>query len=216
MKDLQKKLMNANPKSTFGVVLCCFAASMALLAWVLIPTASGTATPAIPAGDESKPPLPDSIPTSTALLGILRAQLDNNDVPPFNPFAPSLDIVNAASRGDRLAERRDRRNDGWNSTVNNTNNKPNNGTTTFQTNNPNNPRPVPKTTLSYKGYMTRVDGVPLAFIQNSATKKTQFHAAHQAAPANETTLLDVTHESITVRLPDGTEKMIRLGESLEF
>ena len=216
MKDLQKKLMNANPKSTFGVVMVCFAASMGLLAWVLLPAAPGSA-PTLQDGGESKPPLPDSIPTSTPLLGIIHTQLGNNDVPPFNPFAPSLDPVKAAPRGDRRLSGGN--GGGWRSTSGGT---PGGGPRPVQPATPvnpqpgvtNNPRPTPSVTLAYKGYMTRVDGVALAQIENTTAKTVKFYAAgDEIIPGF--TLQNVGHHSLTLRKKDGgDEQTLALRETV--
>ena len=222
MPNLMKWFMHTNEKSTFALCFCILLASVGVSAWIFTTIAKDNATPMVDPANRTRP-LPSHIQTSIGLTDYVNRQLNDEFVIPVNPFAPSLSVANIerilAGRNNNPDEDRRR----WppvttsGNTANNTN-KPNTpGSVTVQTTNqPNTPRTAPPVTLTYKGYMTRVDGVPLAFIQNSTTKETKFYAANQTAPAKDATLLAVTHEAVTLRLPDGTEKKLNLGESLEF
>ena len=225
MPNLWKWLMQANEKNAFALSMCVLLASAGASAWLFTSAAKDETPAASDPATRTRPPA-SHIQTSIGLTEYVDRQLNSEFIIPVNPFAPSLSVDNIerilAGRGNDREERTVR----WPpSNVSNTGTGNNNNTgggtrpvatataTTAQTNNPRPPTPV---TLSYKGYMTRVDGVPLAQIHESATRTTKFYAANQTAPAKDTTLLAVTHESITLRLPDGTEQTINFGASLEF
>jgi len=217
--NLWKWLMQANAKHAFTLACCVLLAAAAASAWQF--ATAGKDDDALPAPETTHTPPPvATIPTSTGLLGFVNRQIDYNSPIPFNPFAPSLAIHNIEEVRRIREEREQRRNQEttrttgrqWGTGNNNEQRNPNVTTVNNVQTQQAAPAATPPPVLTYSGFLTRADGTRSAAIHNSATRSTRFLTAGQTLAG--ATLVDVTHDTLTLRLPNGNEHTLPLRESV--
>ena len=212
--------MHANAKHTFALSLLILAVTAAGSAWLYTSTANAGDT-AVLSYDDKPPAL--NVPTSLPLIAFADHHLNNEFIIPINPFAPSLtgkniEEVLARTRGVET------RGNTWSRPLvadtkpgtataanNNTGNRPTAPGNVTATPKPGaTPPAAPPVNLSYKGYMTRADGVALALVKKDA-ETARFLAAHQTIAGAE--ILTVSLEAITLRHPNGEEQTLPLHET---
>ena len=215
MQTLWKWLMQANAKKTFAFSLCALVVAAFVCAWQFAAPDK--------AEDEAPPPSPviykSQIPASIGLLDYVKRQLDDQSIPPVNPFAPSL-----AADGSNFRTTRPDSPEGvritWgpnNGGRNNNGGRQNNNGTRDNEAGPAIVTPaqaavVPPPTLTYNGYMTRADGTPVALVHNTDINRATFVTVGGAVA--KATLLACSPDALTLRLPDGAEHTLHMRESV--
>ena len=209
--NLWKWLMQANAKNAFTLACCVLLAAAAASAWQF--ATAGKEPNALPPVDDTHTPTPvATIPTSTGLLDFVNRQRDYSSLIPFNPFAPSLAINNFEEIRRIREEREQRRNQEPRTAGQGGNNNRNTNVNVAQPPPAVPPAATPPPVLTYSGFFTRADGTRSAAIHNSATRSTRFLTAGQTLAG--ATILDVTHDTLTLRLPNGNEHTLPLRESV--
>ena len=211
MENFWKWIMQANARNVFAIALLVLLTVTTGSAWHYLATASQPEEEPKP-----EPALPAlTTPTSAGLRNYILAQCANQPIPPFDPFTPALDKENTPRQPRSTSDWKTP--GGYNSGSGSSSSSSGGKTTTTQGNQGKpvtavNPAKPPPVTLTYKGYMTRADGVSLALIHDSASGTTRFLDADQTLAG--ATLLSVKHGALTLRLPNGDETTLPLHESL--
>jgi len=212
MQNLWKWLMQANAKHAFIIACCILLAAAAASVWQF--ASAATEPNALPTVENTRATPVATIPTSTGLLDFVNRQLDYSSQIPFNPFAPSLaidniqDIVRIRTIRQQEREQGTTRTRQWGTANTGTPNV----TTVNQVPQPNAPAAPPPPVLTYRGFITRPDGTPAVLIHNSATRSATFLTTGKTVAG--ATLLNITHDSIRLRLPNGEEHDLPLRESI--
>jgi hypothetical protein len=208
MQNILKWLKQANAKTTLALAVCVLFATAAFSAWQFVSPADSEEEDETGA---NRVPPPSTTPTLIGLVKHVNRRLNAEITIPVNPFSPSLGSAGAPPNRIRNPNPADPQNpnSGWKTQGGGTSGT---GGTTTGIKDPAVPPKPPAPVFSYKGYMTRPDGTPLALIHNSATGATRFYAANETLA--DVLFTAVSHESLTLTFPNGDEHTLLLHETI--